>query len=44
MPVRFAKAAGACAFAAPWNGWENQRLLAVGGGDVWVRSEVEAAP
>jgi hypothetical protein len=43
-PVRFAKAAGACAFAAPWNGWENQRLLAVGGGDVWVRSEVEAAP
>lgn len=35
-PVRFDRAARACSFAAPWNGWENQRLLAVSGGDVWV--------
>ena len=34
--VRFDKASRACAFAAPRNGWENQRLLAAGGGDVWV--------
>lgn len=35
-PVRYAQAARACAFAAPWNGWENRRLLDVSGGDVWV--------
>lgn len=42
--VTYAEAADACAFAAPWNGWENGRLLAAGG-DVWVRwSDVEVAP
>jgi hypothetical protein len=39
--VRFARAADACAavgagFDVPWNGWENERLLEAGGGDVWV--------
>jgi hypothetical protein len=34
--VRYDRAATACAFAAPWNGWENGRLLTAGGGDVWV--------
>jgi hypothetical protein len=36
-PVAWAEADDACAFARPWNGWENQELLTVGGGDVWVR-------
>lgn len=39
--VRFEKAADACSrigarFDVPWNGWENGRLLAAGGGDVWL--------
>lgn len=39
--VRFSRAATACAvagahFDVPWNGWEDGRLLAAGGGDVWV--------
>ena len=34
--VTFDDADEQCVFAAPWNGWENGRLLAAGGGDVWV--------
>ena len=35
--VRFDRADRQCVFAAPRNGWENGRLLAAGGGGVWVR-------
>lgn len=36
--------ADSCAFSAPWNGWENARLLDAGGGDVWVAwSDTEVA-
>jgi hypothetical protein len=38
--VRFDRAADACptgsSFDVPWNGWENGRLLAASGGDVWL--------
>jgi hypothetical protein len=42
--VRFARAAAQCVFKAPWNGWENDRLLAAGVGEVWVASGVQSAP
>lgn len=42
--VTYAGAASACAFDRPWNGWENGRLFAASGGDVWVRwSDAEGA-
>lgn len=43
-PVTFDDADDVCSFAAPWNGWENQRLLDAAGGGVWVRSQIEGAP
>jgi hypothetical protein len=42
--VGYAEAGDRCAFSAPWNGWENDRLLAAGGGEVWVRSDLQPAP
>jgi hypothetical protein len=42
--VRWDHADRQCAFAAPWNGRENELLRRAAHGDVWVRSQVEVAP